>query len=66
MKEKRVWIAPAMNTQMFLHPVTAEQLSKVAAWGYRVIAPVEKRLACGDYGIGGMAEVDTIIERILE
>ena len=55
-----------MNTQMYLHPVTSEQLAKLTAWGYRIIAPVEKKLACGDYGIGGMAEVDFIINSIME
>jgi phosphopantothenoylcysteine decarboxylase len=51
---------------MYLHPVTSEQLGKVSAWGYRIISPVEKKLACGDYGIGGMAEVDCIINSIFE
>lgn len=29
-----------------------------------IIAPIEKRLACGDFGNGAMAEVDTIVERL--
>lgn len=64
MGRKPVWLAPAMNTQMYMHPLTAEQLSKLSSWGYRVIPAVEKRLACGDYGIGGMAEVETIVTAI--
>lgn len=62
---KPVWLAPAMNTQMYSHPITAEQITRLSTWGYRFIDPVEKRLACGDFGIGGMAEVESIIEAIM-
>ncbi len=57
-------IAPAMNTQMWLHPVTIEHLSKIESWGIKVIWPVEKTLFCGDVGIGAMAEIQTIIDAI--
>lgn len=55
-----------MNTQMYLHPITEEQLKRLSNWGYRIIPSIEKKLACGDYGIGAMAEVETIVKSILE
>eukprot|EP01116_Phalansterium_solitarium_P022534 TRINITY_DN7475_c0_g1_i1.p1 TRINITY_DN7475_c0_g1~~TRINITY_DN7475_c0_g1_i1.p1 ORF type:complete len:230 (-),score=55.47 TRINITY_DN7475_c0_g1_i1:268-957(-) len=54
--------APAMNTMMWTHPVTASQLSQLAAWGIDVVAPVAKRLACGDTGVGAMASVGSIVK----
>mmetsp|Transcript_21916 Transcript_21916/g.37593 ORF Transcript_21916/g.37593 Transcript_21916/m.37593 type:complete len:190 (-) Transcript_21916:38-607(-) len=57
-------VAPAMNTMMWEHPATAQQLDVVRRWGVTVIPPVCKTLACGDSGIGAMAEVDTIISAV--
>jgi len=53
-------VAPAMNTMMWDHPVTASHLATLKQWGVRVIEPVEKKLACGDMGMGGMAAVEEI------
>jgi phosphopantothenoylcysteine decarboxylase/phosphopantothenate--cysteine ligase len=62
-----VLLAPAMNTAMWSHPVTQRNLSWLEALGrYSVIPPVSKRLACGDIGPGGLAEVETIMAAINE
>ncbi len=53
-------VAPAMNTHMWTHPLTAEQLARVQSFGVHVIAPVSKQLVCGDTGAGAMAEPQTI------
>ena len=34
--------------------------------GLRIVAPVEKMLACGDVGVGAMAEVATVVEELSE
>ena len=39
-----VLVAPAMNTFMWEHPVTSQQLSLLSQWGYTVIPPVVKTL----------------------
>ena len=62
--EKPLLIVPAMNVAMWRHPITAAQLATLRQWGAHVIAPMSKRLACGDVGVGAMAELDTIIETI--
>ena len=55
-----------MNTVMWEHPVTATHIQQLESWGVTVIATVVKKLACGDYGDGAMAQVDTIAHKIKE
>ncbi|MCB0284150.1 MAG: phosphopantothenoylcysteine decarboxylase [Calditrichae bacterium] len=58
-------LAPAMNTRMWENPLTTIQFEQVKKfYNVTVIDPVEKRLADGDEGIGGLAEDNTIIETI--
>lgn len=60
-------LCPAMNTAMWDHPVVRRNLDWIAALGrYRIVAPSEKRLACGDVGVGGLAEVADIVAAIHE
>lgn len=64
---KPVILAPAMNTYMYHHPLTSIHLKNVSSvLGYKVLDTVEKRLACGDVGLGGMASPDTIVHNLLE
>ena len=56
-----VVVAPAMDEDMWLHPITKANVVKLQAIGNRVI-PVEKgELASGLYGDGRMAEPEQII-----
>jgi phosphopantothenoylcysteine decarboxylase/phosphopantothenate--cysteine ligase len=53
-------IAPAMDEDMWKHPSTKANLSKLESFGNKII-PVEKgELASGLYGDGRMAEPETI------
>ena len=55
-------LCPAMNTQMWDHPIVRRNVKWLEdAARYTVVAPSEKRLACGDVGVGGLAEVDDIV-----
>lgn len=66
---KRVFVAPAMNTAMWLHPVTERNMRVLREeWGdgdgggwITVLEPVEKGLACGDVGVGGMMDWREIV-----
>lgn len=60
--EKPLIFAPAMNTKMWTHPITKEQVEKLRSWGYREIPPISKTLMCGDTGTGAMAEVADIVD----
>jgi phosphopantothenoylcysteine decarboxylase/phosphopantothenate--cysteine ligase len=53
---KPVWLAPAMNTVMWEKPVVQGHLQTLRNGGATIIAPVSGLLACGEDGIGAMAE----------
>lgn len=55
---------PAMNTAMWQHPITAQQVAILQGFGYVEIPCIAKKLVCGDEGKGAMAEVLTIVEKI--
>jgi phosphopantothenoylcysteine decarboxylase len=50
-------VAPAMNTHMWMHPLTERHLAVLHSMGVTVVPPVSKTLACGDVGVGGLAAV---------
>ncbi|KAL3533434.1 hypothetical protein ACH5RR_006955 [Cinchona calisaya] len=58
---KPLFVAPAMNTFMWTNPFTERHLMLIDDLGINLIPPVTKRLACGDYGNGAMAEPSLII-----
>lgn len=65
--QKPCIVAPAMNTQMFISPITDIQIQFLTEkLNVKVLPTVEKVLMCGDKGIGAMAEVPTIIEAITQ
>ena len=57
-----VLVAPAMNTFMWHQRVTGEHLATLRARGVRVAPPISKKLACGDEGVGAMADVADVVE----
>lgn len=68
--KKKILVAPAMNTCMWNHPITARQLRVLEdEWGgengwFEVLRPISKNLACGDVGNGAMVTWETIVEAI--
>lgn len=63
-KDKPVWIAPAMNTNMWENPIVQENVQKLKKYGYRFIEPKEDLLACGTVGKGALAPVEQIVETV--
>lgn len=61
----KVIFAPAMNTHMYQNRIVQGNIEKLKAYGYEFIEPASGRLACGDIGIGKLADVNTIVERVL-
>ncbi|CAI8502592.1 unnamed protein product [Hanseniaspora opuntiae] len=53
-----LYLAPAMNTFMYIHPLTKIQLQSISELlpTVEILKPVEKVLVCGDIGMGGMRE----------
>ena len=56
--------APAMNSYMWSHPITAHHVTTLTHFGYIQIPCIEKLLMCGERGFGGMNEVCVIVEII--
>ncbi|KAF9162181.1 hypothetical protein DFQ26_003774 [Actinomortierella ambigua] len=64
-ERRPVVVCPAMNTNMWNHTFTALHLKTLTeVLHYRVIPPISKLLACGDLGIGAMADYRTIVDEI--
>jgi len=63
---KPVIVAPAMNTHMLMHSITQRNICSLLTMGVGIIGPVEKKLACGDVGIGALAPHDVIVNRTKE
>ena len=59
-----VYIAPAMNTNMYENPIVQANIEKLRSYGYRFVEPKESLLACGTVGTGALADVDDIIKVI--
>jgi len=59
-----VLIAPAMNGKMWLHPATQRNVRQLQQDGCVFVGPAEGGLACGYDGIGRLAPVEEILERV--
>lgn len=77
-KNKPIILAPAMNTEMWNNPITQAHInnfsnlfltsSKPGPFNeysmVDIIPPISKKLACGEEGIGAMADIKTILEYV--
>ena len=62
-----VVLGPAMNTEMWFHPVVQRNRTWLQQMDrYHLVEPVEKELACGDVGQGGLAEPAALWKAIQE
>lgn len=59
-----VYIAPAMNVDMYHHPAVIENMKRLERWGYYFIEPGDGYLACGYVGKGRLEEPEEIINAI--
>jgi len=59
-----VMVAPAMNVRMWDHPATQANLATLEGRGIHRVGPAEGAMACNEYGMGRMAEVDDILAAI--
>lgn len=61
-----VFVAPAMDLDMFAHPTTQQNLNRLRSFGNRIIEPASGELASHLVGKGRMEEPDKIIEALEE
>jgi phosphopantothenoylcysteine decarboxylase/phosphopantothenate--cysteine ligase len=62
--EGPVLVAPAMNTRMWQHVATQENVATLRARGVEVVGPREGELAEGGDGVGRMSEPEEIHDRV--
>ena len=63
--DKKVLLAPSMNVRMWNHPATKENILKLKQFGFELIGPNSGEMACGEFGLGRMAEPIEIKNQIL-
>ena len=59
-----VWVAPAMNQQMWAAKPTQRNLNTLVEDGVHVIMPEAGSQACGDVGLGRMPEPEDLAEQV--
>lgn len=62
----KIALVPAMDSEMWIHPATQENLGRLKSFGYLVWGPDEGRLASGRAGLGRMLEPQEVIRRALD
>ncbi|KAJ5949735.1 hypothetical protein N7454_001319 [Penicillium verhagenii] len=75
-QKPRIFVAPAMNSAMWHQPITRQNLGILRdQWGWSptnpagwvtVLPPIDKPLACGDVGSGGMMDWRDIVRHVEE
>jgi len=66
-KNKKVIFAPAMNHEMYTHPTIQTHLETLKKFsGHQILNVGQGVLACGDSGLGKMAEPEAILAAITQ
>ena len=61
-----VYLAPAMNTRMWLNPATQANVELLQARGLAILGPADGDQACGEVGPGRMLEPDELAGAVEE
>jgi phosphopantothenoylcysteine decarboxylase/phosphopantothenate--cysteine ligase len=59
-----ILVCPSMNVRMYENAVVQANLDGLRKAGLRIVDPVSGSLACGQEGVGRLAELETIIETL--
>jgi len=59
-----VILAPAMNPAMWAHPAVRQNAQTLQSRGVKLVGPIQGVVACGESGIGHIAELNEIIRAI--
>lgn len=62
--KKPFLIAPAMNTAMYLNPVTQKSLQTLKDFGIKILEAASGVLACGETGYGKLLEPELLFQEI--
>lgn len=61
---KPIFLAPAMNQQMWHNTLTQSNLSILKNHNFQILGPAEGIQACGDFGLGRMLEPDSLLHQL--
>ncbi|MGA1336657.1 MAG: bifunctional phosphopantothenoylcysteine decarboxylase/phosphopantothenate--cysteine ligase CoaBC [Burkholderiaceae bacterium] len=61
-----LWVAPAMNRQMWENPATQDNIRLLGERGIRLIGPDQGEQACGEVGLGRMVEAEHIAQTLAQ
>lgn len=61
-----LWVAPAMNRQMWENPATQDNIRLLRERGVRLIGPDQGEQACGEIGLGRMVEAEQIAQALAQ
>jgi phosphopantothenoylcysteine decarboxylase / phosphopantothenate---cysteine ligase len=59
-------LAPAMNCEMYKNPIIQKNMATLKELGYGFIDPGTGELACGEEGVGRLAEPEVIVSVVLK
>jgi len=60
----KVVFAPAMNSAMYENAIVQENIARLRRLGYEFVEPEAGFLACGEEGIGRLADTNMIVEKL--
>lgn len=60
----QLFVAPAMNKQMWENPATQRNIAQLSADGISVLGPDSGEQACGEVGLGRMLEAEDLLDLI--
>ncbi|MDR2172942.1 MAG: bifunctional phosphopantothenoylcysteine decarboxylase/phosphopantothenate--cysteine ligase CoaBC [Burkholderiales bacterium] len=63
-RECPMFVAPAMNVQMWTHPATQRNVARLRTDGVNVLGPNAGELACGEIGEGRMLPPEEIVAAV--
>lgn len=61
-----IYVAPAMNTNMYENPITQRNIAELRSRGFHIIEPASGHLACGTSGKGRLPEPADIVRIVSE
>ena len=64
--EAKIYVAPAMNQQMWQNPATQKNITKIKDNGIHILGPDDGDQACGETGPGRMLDPLAIIECVFD
>lgn len=60
-----LWVAPAMNVEMWLNPATQRNVEQLKADRIGIFGPDAGEQACGETGMGRMLEPEQLLEEVI-